>query len=100
MLGIRHSEPFERGHSAKFLIGCDEYCYKSRSPELDSNRQLQRIERTKGFSSAVLDEQLSSTAKMVQHGLLIDFSSSDLQGKNGFHFYNSETGDQVLGRRL
>jgi len=120
VLGIRHSEPFERGHPAKFLIGCNEHCYKSRSPELDSNRQLQRIERSEGFTSAVLDEQLSSTAKMVvvhsrhqkptttqigiqtaaddQHGLLIDFSSSDLQGKNGFHFYNSEAGDQVLGR--
>ena len=40
------------------------------------------------------------TAAHDQHGLLIDFSSSDLQGKNGFHFQNSETGDQVLGRRL
>ena len=122
MLGIRHSEPFERDDSAKFLIGCDEHCYKSRSPELDSNRQLQRIERSEGFISAVLDEQLSSSAKMVvvhrrhqkptttqigiqaaandQHGLLIDFSGSRLQGKNGFHFYNGEAGDQVLGRRL
>jgi hypothetical protein len=35
-----------------------------------------------------------------QHGLLIDLSSSDLQGKNGFHFDNSEAGDQVLGRPL
>jgi len=35
------------------------------------------------------------TAAHDQHGLLIDFSSSDLQGKNGFHFYNSEAGGQV-----
>jgi hypothetical protein len=35
-----------------------------------------------------------------QHGLLIDLSSSRLQGKDGFHFYNGEAGDQVLGRRL
>jgi hypothetical protein len=74
------------------------------------------------FSSAVLDEQLSGAAKVVvihsghqqptttqiglqapahdEHGLLIDFSSSQLQGKDGFHFYNSEAGYQVLGRRL
>jgi hypothetical protein len=44
VLGIRHSEPLNRGHSAKFFVGRDEHCYKSRSPKLDGNRQFQRIE--------------------------------------------------------
>src|SRR6516165_395860 len=33
-----------------------------------------------------------------EHGLLIDFSSSGLQRKDRFHFYNRDAGDHVLGR--
>jgi hypothetical protein len=32
--------------------------------------------------------------------LLIDFSNSRLQRKNGFHFYDSEARDKILGARL
>jgi hypothetical protein len=70
---------------------------------------LYRIECAERFDSAMLNEQLSGTSKMFvvngsrqepattqigfqspprdQHSLLIDFSSSRLQCKNGFHFY-------------
>jgi hypothetical protein len=35
-----------------------------------------------------------------QHSLLIDFSNSGFQCKNGFHFYDGEARDNVLGIRL
>ncbi len=70
----------------------------------------------------MLDEQLSGASKMLvvnsshqkpttrqiglqastcdEHSLLIDFSNSRLQSKNGFHFYNGEARDKMLGIRL
>ncbi len=70
----------------------------------------------------MLEEQMSGTSKMLvvnsshqeatmtqigieatacdQHSFPIDFSSPRLQCKNGFHFYDSEASDKILGARL
>jgi hypothetical protein len=65
LLGVRHGEPFETGHSAKSLIGCDEDSYKSGSLEPERNRELQSVERAKSFDHAILDEQLSGSSKVL-----------------------------------
>jgi hypothetical protein len=119
---VRHSETFERGHTAELLVCCDKHSCKAGSLKPERDRELQRIERAESFGHTVLEEQLPGAAKMLvvhgshqetaaaqvgleapscdQHRLLVDLANSFVHGKHRFHFYDGKARDETLGTRL